>query len=713
MKTLTQEKTEKKKVVFDSIKNQIAFQRGMFIADYKAASKTKRLTMQAELMKLGYMLTKEAFKEVSVEWYEDILSFIKKTLGVGGYNPFYKGFPQQVMEMDERELFFNAIIHYWSDGKWAPDYKLERRGVKMEHNTFKMIKLGTEKEFKNIFSVLCSINQSLTENDKEVIKFFVGNYDAKEISKILPSYIPFKETLCELVALGLAVPCKSPTDVLRIAIYLSGGDISLPALPKITIQDVYKNKNITPFLESKKKAQVEERNKFNFKKFKRSERKHLLSILEKTNLDLGEMKLKLGKWLRLGEILHPGEYANRFPKSYEAFDKLRNHTDKIQTFYSKVDEAFEKSFKKGISQLSEKPDEFARKLDWMLRNFDTKVVLSKFIDVSSGISRKVLWELYNHFLNRDTTNPRTVMIKGKKSIKKELEPLPPMSKILINQVQVEILKAISLHFEKLTKLGNVWIDERLKKIPLPQAMRSVNTSVKTYIRGTRIPFGTTKNVIRPYIHWFDEQGVQDLDLSVGFYDKNLVGRKHISYTNLKEHDINSCHSGDIRRRQGACAEYCDIDIDACLRNNIRYALVQVHNFQNEPFHQLKDCVFGMMERDNPNQGEIFIPKTISNAMKIANESSTVCICVLDLKEREYIWADLELQGRDLANIESTSEITGKIIRSLINNTQLSVFDLLSLHAEARGKTVNDKEKAKVVYGYEYFINSYEKIASFM
>lgn len=699
-------------------KDQIAFQRGMIIPSEKSASKAKRLTIQAELMKLGYMLDKDALEEVSVEWYEDIRGFIKTILGIGSYSPFYKNFPQQVMEMDECELFMNAILHYYSDGKWEPVYALEKRGIKFEKTEFKKIKLGTEKEFTDIFTNLVSINQSITENDKDIIKWFCENYDANKLLKKVER-IPFKENLCILASHGLDVPVKTPNDVLRIIVYLSGGDISMPAVPKIPIDKKgYKviNSRLNFFFNNRKEAAINEREKFKFKNFSRSKRRYLMSLLEKTNLDLGEMKLRIGRWLRVGDkCLHPGDFKNQFPKTFSAFHQLRNHADKIHTWQAEVEVTFSKNPKNGIEMLAQRPGEFARRLDWMLRNFSANDVMEKFNQVSSVISRKVLWELYNHFLKRDVAAQRSIMIKGKKSKRKILEPLKPMSKTLITKVQYEILKALTSHFSQMDKLGNVWIDDRLKKVPLPFAMRSMNTAIRTYIRGTRVPFSDTAKVIRPYIHWLDERGTEDLDLSVGFYDEKLNSVSHISYTNLKDSKLNSCHSGDIRHREGRCAEYVDIDIKKCLENNARYAIVQVHNFDSRPMHTIKECVFGLMEREFPEAGKIFVPKTIQNCVSVANESFTVCVCILDLKNREYIWADLELESGFLSNFESTSKMSHQILVDLIqsNKTSLSVYDLFSMHGESRGKIVTDVKKAKTIFTYEDFVTGYEKIAMFM
>lgn len=725
--TTTDTKTAGKVSTFT--KNQIAFQRGFILESTSKLqtmlgmvnrlplTKQEKLSIQAELMQFGYMLSEEALDVASIEWFNDIMPFLKKTLGVGNYRPFYVNFPKQVMELSHAELFMNAVLHYWSGGTWEPAYELKERGYSFENTKFSVIKLGTENDFNKIFTTLVSINQSITENDKEILGWFVTN---QRDSLVMPKNIPFKETLCLLAGEGLPVPTGNATDILRIATYFSGGDISLPAIPKVTIGEVKSNRK-SVFFQNLKNSQVEAREKAKFKNLSRARRKYLLTLLENTNVDLGEMKLKLERWLRLGEVLHVGEYKTRFPKSFEAFDMLRNHAKSIKTFESKIEASFENAFnteeshdlEKALNLLSKRSGVFARKLDWLLRKFDNTLVLAAFEKIAMNVSKKVLWELYNHFLNRDTSNPRSIMIKGKKAKKITLETLPPMDKVTINKIQNTILKCVAQHFSKLESLGEVWIDEKLKKIPLPTAMRSVNSSVKTYVRGTRVPFNPNAKVIRPYIHWYDVNGSEDLDLSAGFYNANLKGMDHLSYTNLKISRFNSCHSGDVRQRRGACAEYVDIDIAKSLEHGVRYVMVQVYNFQNRPMHTMKDCVFGLMEREFPETDKIFVPKTITNAVAVANESTCVCIAMLDLKEREYIWIDLELQSNGLANIESTSSMVGKMIRSTVHNTQLSVYDLLLIHAQSRGKVVKNIDKATTKFEYDDFVTSYDKVATFM
>jgi hypothetical protein len=708
------------------MKNIIAFKKGLCILGKEVITDNTSLvsTIQAEIMQYGFMFDQSCFnalcrqsKSFLVDYYSEIMPYIKKTMGASkNYQPFYRNFPEQVMAMSHCELFRNAILHYWSEGTWEPEQELIEKGIKFENIEFRMIKATDETGFMNIFTKLVSMNNSMTPNDKEIVEWFVENY---RYSITLPNVIPFKETLCVLAAKGFDVPVKSVTDVLRVATYLSNGDISLPKVPKVTVDEVRRNR-LSYFFQNLRDSQLANREAFKFAKFSRPQRKYLLGLLEKTNTSVEEMQSRLGRWLRLGEILHPSEYAKQFPKTAKAFATIRNQKDaKVRTFNSKVNTAFKTHWNEAIELLSTRPGEFARKLDWMLRTTDNYIgitpanVLSAFENIGDKISTKVLFELFNHFDARDTKKERMIMIKGKRSHMQTLDALPPMSKSLIDSVKSTIIKNLKAHFIQMPRLGKVHIDERLKKIPLPFAMRSVNTAVKTYVRGTRIPFSQDAKVVRPFVHWFDEHGNEDIDLSASFHYADLKFAKHLSYTHLKSTTLNSCHSGDIRQRQGACAEYVDIDIDTCLSKGVTYAVIQIHNFQRRPMHSLKDCVVGFMEREYPESNPTFVPKTISNCMTLANESDSVIACIVDLVNREYIWIDIECNGSTLANLENTKGETAKVLKGLINLNKMSVYDLLRLHTEARGSQVMDILEAETKFTYEDFVTDYAKIQSYM
>lgn len=675
------------------------------LLESKQNPKNKALvaTMQANIMKYGYILDEAALNALSytpkkfiVELNESLVTYFKTLFGDSyEYKPFYKNFPREVMEMSDCELFWNAILHYLTNGDFVPETQEVLRPYNMETGKkYSIIKLATEEEFDAIFTRLCSINSSLTPMDKAIVEWFVNS--RRELK--LPNEVPFKETLCLLASLHVqGLPVKTTTDVLRIAVHMSGGDISLPAVPK-PYKTVWGQK-----------VKNEARKAFKFGKFNRFERKYILSLLENSNLDVSEMALKCERWLRLGEVIHPGEYRNQFPKTYEAFNTLRNQ--KVKTWNSKVKAGFDAGISTGLKTLKQRPGEFARQLDSLLRNNwdQTNFILSEFTSVANKISNKVLFELAAHFEGRDKTTKRSVMIKGKRT-RKEISDLAALPQSLIEDVQLSIYNTLYNKFKNEAALGNCWLDPELKKIPLPSNMRDMSLSAKPMIRGARMPFDNPDaKVIRAYVHWFDKNASIDIDLSASLFgEKNILCT--ISYSNLRlENDI-VVHSGDVRHRLGACAEYIDIDVAKTLAAGYRYCLVDVRNFDGRTIKAVKPS-FGFMEREYPESNKIWVPETVSNAYYLESESNNTFVCVLDLETKEYIMVDVDSGGKTFAIGDKTKIM--ETIKYYTEPPKFSLYDLLKLHVSARGQEVKHREDANNVFLFEDYIHTYEKIAEFM
>ena len=515
----------------------------------------------------------------------------------------------------------------------------------------------------------------------------------------MPDSIPFKENLCKLAAMGIKeLPKLTTTDVLRIAVYLSGGDISLPAVPKEFIKSKYGGNSNNSKL----------RDTFKFKKFKRSERRYILDLLENTNCDVTEMSLKDQRWIRLSEILHVGEYKISHPKAFKAIDKIRN--EKVVSWYGKVEAGFNISLEKGLQILSERPGEFVRKIDSLIRNAkgkDLELIMTSFKNVMSKASNKVLFELYSHFEKRkDPNNNRYIMIKGSRR-PTQLPNLNALDKNLIESVHKSIFSTLKDKFSLLPSLGNCWIDTELKKIPLPSNMRSLDFTLKPTIRGTRIPLNNKDvKVIRPFIHWMDKIGNEDLDLSAIFVKNN--NSNVLNYCNLRVGK--SCHSGDVRYRYGACAEYIDIDIQNALDMGYKYVIITVNNFSNRPLNSV-ESMFGIMEREFPESNSNWLPDTLNNAVECKSPKRDTLLSIFDLETKEYIFLDVD--GTDCINANSNVEEAKKLIDMYCKLPSVSVYDLCLLHVEARGKQVDITNNIDNYFKFEDFCNDYVKTGQLM
>ena len=643
------------------------------------------MSVVSELMNFGYIVNQDgignisrASKEDIVIFHNEVLDYIKTMTGSDrDYQPFWPNFPESVMNKSEAELWIHQIIHYSSNGTYIPNELTRRSRTAFEHANYTTLDSGDDVMFSNIFTNLVSVNGSLSPDDKDVVQWFVDS----DWKLNLPNQIPFKETLCFLVSIGVKCEIKTVTDVLRVAVYMSGGDISL-------------RKNT--------------KNKTLFKKFKRSERKMILSLLESTRCDESEAVLKLSKWIRLGEILHPGEYKNKFPKSFNMFKRLRN--DKVISWNASVDKEFKEDLESGLKKLSERPGEFFRRIDALVRKNTNQIdkILTYIKSVGTKVSNKVLFETYEHFGKRaNKSDFRSITLSGSRS-NFSLPTLEKLSEYAVNSIQKSIKDSLRVKFKELPKMSNVWIDEELKNIPMPKNMRSVSSSLVPIIRGERIKVkNKDAKVIRAFVHWFDERGNQDLDLTAIFIGDNKV--EHIGW-NGGHNSILGCYSGDVRHKKGACAEYIDIKVDKALANGYKYVVMDVRNYNNTGFNSLPQCVGGCMEREDAVKGEVWLPKTIEGSMRLQSESNSTIMFVFDLEKMEYIILDVDSIG----NVASSNfqEISNSI-REYCEPPVFSVYDLIMMHVDARGGKVSKKEDADNTFELKDFRGSYVETLKLM
>jgi hypothetical protein len=207
------------------------------------------------------------------------------------------------------------------------------------------------------------------------------------------------------------------------------------------------------------------------------------------------------------------------------------------------------------------------------------------------------------------------------------------------------------------------------------------------------------------VHWFDERGNEDIDLSGIFIGKNKID--HIGWNGRHNSATLGCYSGDIRHVKGACAEYIDINVKAALSAGFQYCIVTAHNYNGRSFETVKDCVVGTMEREHAQSGAIFKPDTIANCIQLKNEASTTIVGVIDLSTFEYIHLDIDSSGIPVASANFGAIM--KAIEPYCKPPKFSVYDLVLLHAKARGAEIVDAHtKADEYFIFEDFCQDYVK-----
>jgi hypothetical protein len=617
------------------------------------------------------------------EFYEETVDALRRQLGAHvAYKPMYPGFPRQVMAMSSGELYLRAIYHYLTNRVW-PVGDGGPRPLMGEGTPLKVLELGTEEEFGRIFTNLAAANGSISEDAKKDITWFIQTY-GDNIAPLLPARMPIKENQAFILAqllrhttLGADLAratLTTATDVLRLAVGLSGGDVSLAAPTK-------------------------------FAGYPRRERRLLLELLEACGETFTEdMRRFPEPWKRLGERLHPGEFAKRYPRAYAAFSVLRDDTP-YRGFQAQVECAIEAgNVAAALKLLARRPGYLARRLDQLLRQPQANPadIARTFRRVAGEVSTPVLLQVMTHFQYRDQPRAvRPVFPKGSVAKVQALSSYqPPLPEGISAEIAGICRDTLLERFATLPPLGTVYVDEALRRYLVPFSQRSASKALRTLTRGSRLPMGQGRDTVRFFLWWKEglvngtPTGRVDIDLSAVMYDADWRYLEHVSFTRLRSENYQAVHSGDIvSAPEGAC-EFIDLHMPSIRKHGGRYVVAALFSYSRQPFCNLPECFGGWMLRAEPGSGEIFEPRTVENKVDIAADTRTCLPVILDLEERQVIWTDLALNGHPAWNtLESNAGGMTFMGLAMTNLRKTTLYDLMELHAQARGTLVPAAEAA--------------------
>ena len=216
-----------------------------------------------ELRSQGYILSSELMVEMMKisyekfdEYAENIIKTLKEMTGSDvEHKPMYKNFPESVRNASDIKLFVDQItgysidfygvlndIFHFAEGtvNLRNDIQFDgekKERIKLNDNIeYKVINPETLKGFEDMFVSMMKQNSALSESDKKDLDHFLKEYP--DSVSFVPESIPFKETMVFVYALlmdmnvpGEKLPIKNATDLLRLSVAMSDGDVSLAKAP--------------------------------------------------------------------------------------------------------------------------------------------------------------------------------------------------------------------------------------------------------------------------------------------------------------------------------------------------------------------------------------------------------------------------------------------------------------------------------------------------
>ncbi len=656
-------------------------------------------TFQKNLESLGFSMSPALAERIGTldeAQAESLHKRLIRELGVmvGAHhplNPMYPNFPAQVMRMNEAELYWNALLHYWGGPNQVGE-KVPRKPLR-ERTHLRVIDIGSFEDVKAIFAGLARSKSPYSQQDREDVATFMSQH-RDHVAALLPDVIPSKENMAVIVAASLKQPCisnarldgfvRTATDVLRIAVALSGGDVSLAASTK-------------------------------FGPMSRAIRRRLLGWLEQAPNRLEDMQRWSGRWIRLGERLHPGESAARHPQTAVDFAGLRAGR-RADSFNSRVEGALERrDHARAIAVLRDRPGELARRMDVLSRgDADAQAAIDAFAACADKVSTPVLLQVMTHFRHR--VEPRDLRVffpKGQVAkVFAMRDGVPPVGAEVAARIVAVCEQALLRRFASLPPLGAAYLDPALSRFLVPFSQRSAAKSLRTIVRGSRLPLPEC-STLRFFLWWRNARDRVDIDLSAAMYGADFGYIDTLAYYNLK--NFGAYHSGDIVDAPNGASEFIDVDIARCTKQGVRYIVMCLNNFTGQSYCDLPECYAGWMARKQPNSGEVYEPATVVDRFDVASDTTFCLPAIFDIQAGEVIWSDIALAShpRYANNVANNLSGVSLMLRALTSLRKTDLRTLFDLHIRARGTPADGIEQADTVFSVDAGIrpSDLDRIAS--
>jgi len=464
-----------------------------------------------------------------------------------------------------------------------------------------------------------------------------------------PAEIPVRENRAVLNGIRLVlgrplVAVDTTTDVLRLACQVSGGDASLATPTR-------------------------------FRAFRRRERRILLAAL---NEIVGASEDKLGdvvryaeRWKRLGERLHPHEYAE-WPHAREVFAVARGDR-RVRNLAGRAEAAIRAgAIGPAASVLSAAPGLLLRSADRLLRlapASERAVVVEAVTGALGSASGRVLCSLREHVGNRLT--PASARMYASRSRRAWVGPdqRPPLPAELVAELSSLLDAEISARLPASDR--PLVVDPEVLDVALPLSGKAAEGGFAVLPRGSRAT--VSGELLRFFTYWRQTSRRTDYDLSMLLLDDEFHTAGQVSWTNYRHDGV--VHSGDITDATNGATEF--IDVPLTVRGH--YVVPQVYIYAGESFDEIAESMFGYQTRTTDQQGAPFDARTVRARSHLRGQGRVALPMVFARGEGGWqaVWLHLYLRGMPSFNrVEENTFTTAERVRALLERRYLTVSYLV-------------------------------------
>ena len=718
--------------------------RGLFVARPTAASPSNRIvatTAAIELLNLGFIANPEELQQLPAEELKQLIAMAAQLISADRtWVPMYPDFPEQVMNISDGAVFFNAITHYLALRQWRPD-----EHSKPKTASPRVLALVTP-------DALMLVNEwekasALSEADREFVHDLAEYLDT------------------DTAALFQAATFRNGENfatALWDVWYATGGnqDVTLSTgLDSARNVDDVLRTVLTVFVDDSERARdllCSAEHPVNITPIPRRHRVAIITALARFsndfNLDLLAHRRHL--WRRLMRRIHPFDVTGHQAAQHQ-LDVIHGNSN-YRTLNSRIETALETSdVVEAVRLLEHTPGNFVRRLDHLMRlatssrtkdwEKKARAIENTARKVLSNVSLTTLISAYNGLQNRDSRvvvtrvgghsnklrervitkvdakllgNVTTALLDG--MVARLATAPPPIAPVpVVGDAPVELVRRDASSGLRHASCGqHLPAQDRditdVIRMFVPWFGNDIYPKLRHISRGERLPLPDkdTTDIIRMFVHGFGH----DICLGVVFTDthfQHIIGS--LDYTNIIRNPMHDfvTHSGDITNastQDGMC-EFIDITLRH-KHNHIlswigkkpdfiqkfpsaRYAIMSIvssnKGYNGELFADI-DTVAGVMTRTHSMAGQVFEPRTVETAAHVTVRSISAIPLIVDLEQWELIWLDTSIGDQFGGCSSMGQQDVLKVAQAEMEATKnrLSVGELMRLWARAHNAKTIDK-----------------------
>lgn len=700
-------------------------------------SLVKAVTLNENLKVLGWTLKPEdvvAVAGMSDEEMDTLYSQIKSMTREVKAKPMYPDFPRQVMKMDEAQLRFHQMVHYFSTygiesifgvevkRGWLPDVQdTEKTEEDVTLLGAKTIELIPEKEkYTTPMLRILSKKERMSDGERTIVAEAARSVSTEFLSSL---HVPFKENMESLFMVLAENPDRKAACQNLRAICQHSGDA-------LRFMEKYLNKNGFHLKTSEKKM------------FSR-----LLESFSAKDLreNLAQPESKKTRYMEVIRHLDYGKYAKNkktlgIVKSYRELKSWHKRAwDMIDRFrYTKDRQAFQEA----IDFIAQRPGEMLRMLATLNRcNPDgergEKAITDVLVKNAGKLSVQSILGVINTAPGASTlayTRKKAEQLavkshkaevaafcySGKKSqaasrmakkYEQEAKQAAVLEEVLLSQRECE--------FETIREQATAALSAKLQSIETPirgkkvflreepfdlsstiadPAHKSMGSGYIPDFTAVKIPDNV--RIVRAFVYWNDKSRA-DLDLHGVIKDsegRTLNIGWNSEYKNRFENG-DAVFSGDITHSDAA--EYVDIDFKndpsgigtmVYVGMNVDFYSWDGGSYMESGFSDLDECFVGLMAVSKTNENvKIYDPKNCFFTKSLDNvHDKGYQFGFIDVKNRTLYFI-----GKGIDHGQAMNPVMPEI--RIPEKGELSVRDYLQMMAKAQGaEFVESEEEADIV-----------------